>query len=45
MDERENYLRALEFRNPDWIPFQMLLAWPLWNKYREDLAALVMRHP
>lgn len=45
MNERENYLRALEFRSPQWIPFRMLLAWPLWNKYREDLEDLVLRHP
>ncbi|MEE8400043.1 MAG: uroporphyrinogen decarboxylase family protein [Desulfobacterales bacterium] len=45
MDERENYLRALEFRNPQWTPFLMLLAWPLWHKYREDLEALFLRHP
>ena len=45
MKERENYLRVLEFRSPQWIPFRMLLAWPLWNKYREDLEDLVLRHP
>ena len=45
MDARENYLRTLEFGNPDWIPFEVLLAWPLWNTYREDLEDLVMRHP
>jgi len=45
MNERENYLRALEFRNPQWTPFLMLLAWPLWHKYREELEELVLRHP
>jgi len=45
VDERENFLRALEFRNPQWIPFSVGLAWPLWHRYREDLEALVLRHP
>ena len=45
MNERENFLRVLEFRNPQWIPFSVNLAWPLWHGYRERLEDLVLRHP
>lgn len=45
MNERENFLRALEFRNPKWVPFSVGLAWPIWHRYREDLEDLVLRHP
>jgi len=44
MDDRENYIRTLEFRNPQWIPFGMYLGWRIWHKYREDLEQLVMRY-
>ena len=45
MDERENYLRTLEFRNPQWIGFSIVLSWPVWHKYREDLLELISRYP
>jgi hypothetical protein len=45
MNERENFLRSLEFRNPQWIPFSVGFAWPVWHKYREDLEELVVRYP
>ena len=44
MNERENYLRTLEFRNPQWIPFGMYVGWPIWHKYREDLENLFLRY-
>lgn len=45
MSDRENYLRALEFKNPEWIPVSVGLAWPLWHKYRKDLEEIVLSHP
>ena len=40
MDDRENYLRTVEFKYPKWIPFGMYVGWPIWHKYREDLEDL-----
>ncbi len=42
---RENYLRTLEFRGPEWIPMHLDFAPAVWHKYREDLEELVLRHP
>src|SRR5512139_3448577 len=44
LSERENYLRALEFSHPQWIP----VTWDLgsaWVKYGQDLEEVVLRHP
>ena len=45
MNERENYLRALEFRHPEWIPCSVGLSPATWKTHREDLEAVVLRHP
>jgi uroporphyrinogen decarboxylase len=45
MTNRENYLRAVEFRYPQWIPCQISLAPILWKLYREDLETIVLEHP
>jgi len=45
MDDRENYLRTLEFRYPQWTGFGVHLCWPVWNRHREDLVALTSRYP
>lgn len=45
MTERENYLRAIEFRNPQWIPVSAALSPAVWKKYRQGLEDLVLRHP
>jgi len=45
MTETENYLRAAEFRYPQWIPFNVNLMPGTWQKYRENLEELVMCHP
>ncbi len=45
MDNRENYLRAVEFRYPEWIPCRVGLMPATWKKYREELEELVLRHP
>lgn len=42
---RENYLRVLEFRYPEWIPCTMGISPINWNKYREELEDLCLRHP
>ena len=45
MDERENYLRALEFRSPEWIPCSVGLSPGMWKKYREDVETIVLKYP
>jgi uroporphyrinogen decarboxylase len=45
MNDRENYLRTLEFKSPQWIGFGVHLCWPVWNRHREDLVELVGRYP
>ena len=45
ISERENYLRCLEFRYPEWIPIQFALMTSVWSRYGPDLEALVLRHP
>lgn len=42
---RDNYLRALEFRYPQWIPCSINFAPIVWNTYREDLERIVLDHP
>jgi uroporphyrinogen decarboxylase len=45
MNERDNWLRALEFRNPEWIPCGVSFSPITWHNLREDLEAIVLRHP
>jgi len=45
MTHRENYLRALEFKNPEWIPCNVPLAPLVWKTYRDDLEKIVLSHP
>ena len=45
MTKAENYLRAVEFRNPQWIPFNVYVILATWKKYGERMEELVMRHP
>lgn len=42
---RENYLRVVEFRNPEWIPCAMGFLPAVWKKYRERLEKIVLDHP
>ncbi len=44
-DMRDNYLRALESRNPEWIPCSVSFSRATWKVYRDRLQALVERHP
>jgi len=43
--ERENYLRAVERRNPQWIPIKFELFPAVWKTYGAALEDLVLRHP
>ena len=36
-DIRENYLKALEYRYPEWIPCSVNFLPGVWKKYREKL--------
>lgn len=45
ISERENYLRALEFRYPEWIPCSVYFSVISWKRYREDLKKIILRHP
>jgi len=42
---RENYLRAVEFRRPEYIPCRIIVTWPVWNTYREKLEEIALNHP
>lgn len=45
MTERENWLRTVEFRNPEWIPCIIDISLASWHQHREKLEELVLRHP
>ncbi len=45
MTQRENYLRAVEFRRPEWIPGIIYPQPAAWQQYRDDLMAVARRHP
>lgn len=45
MDERERYLKTIEFREPDRIPCNIHLASATWYKYKEELEKIVLRYP
>ncbi len=45
MDDRENWLRAIEFRRPEWIPCWVQLAPNMWKRYRGALEELAAAHP
>ncbi|MEM3547198.1 MAG: uroporphyrinogen decarboxylase family protein [Candidatus Bathyarchaeia archaeon] len=42
---RENFLRAIEFKRPEFIPCRVSISWPVWNVYREKLEDLASAHP
>lgn len=42
---RENFLRAIEFRAPEFIPCRISVSWPVWNIYRDRLEELASEHP
>lgn len=45
LSQRENVLRAIEFRNPEWVPVWPAILPAAWHKYREDLEGILLRHP
>jgi uroporphyrinogen decarboxylase len=45
MDSRENWLRAVEFHHPQWIPCEISLFPLVWKTHREELEELVLAHP
>jgi hypothetical protein len=42
---KENYLRAIEFRQPEYIPSRLNPFWPIWNIHRERLESIALEHP
>jgi len=45
ISERENYLRTIEMREPEWIPCNVSFLQPAWHKYREKIEDIILRHP
>ena len=45
MTVRENFLRALEFRGPEWIPCTVGFSPIAWHVHREALEDIVLSHP
>jgi uroporphyrinogen decarboxylase len=45
VNERENYLRALEFNSPQWIPVMFELLPSLWLRHGAALEEMVLHHP
>jgi len=45
MEARENWLRAIEYRHPQWIPCSVSLAPIAWKRHGEELAKVVLAHP
>ncbi len=41
----QNYLKAITFDHPEWIPCRVGLMPATWIKYREELERLVLDHP
>ena len=42
---RDNYLRTVEFRNPEWIIGKILVQMDAWHKHRERMEEIALRHP
>jgi hypothetical protein len=45
ISEKENWLRAVEFRHPEWIPCHLGCHPSIWKRHRDDLAKLCGDHP
>jgi len=45
ISDRENWLRALEFRGPEWIPCGIGISPLTWHVHREKLEDVCLRHP
>ena len=44
LSHRENFLRAAEFKYPEYIPARISVFWPLWNTYREKLEKIASQY-
>ncbi|MFQ5811219.1 MAG: hypothetical protein ACE5JM_16500, partial [Armatimonadota bacterium] len=44
LTERENYLRNVTFRRPEWMPCNVTLSGALWSSLREELEDVLARH-
>ena len=45
MTDRENWLRAINFQNPEWIPVSISFAPAVWHRHREGLENVIVKHP
>jgi hypothetical protein len=45
MTPRENWLRCVEFRRPEWIPVDVAIAGATWLRHGRDLWEVARRHP
>ena len=45
MSHRDNWLRAIEFRHPEWIPCGCGFAPAVWHHYRGELEKVLAQHP
>jgi len=45
LQAKENWLRTVEFRYPEWIPSKLRCFPAVWQAYREDLEAVFLDHP
>ena len=45
MTARENFLRAIEFRRPAWVPIIFEILPAVWKRHGEALRKLMRRHP
>jgi len=43
--QRENFLRAIERRYPEWIPIEFEMFPAVWKKHGSKLVELARRHP
>ena len=45
MTHRENWLRAVQFRRPEWIPISAGFSPLTWHEHREALEEVLLQHP
>lgn len=45
LSDRENWLRAVTFKGPQWIPCSVNLSPLIWHVHREKLDDVLLRHP
>ena len=45
LSERDNFIRAVEFRHPEWIHVRGRILPAAWRRHRESLESIVIDHP